>query len=392
VSRPGSVPIRTIAATIGMVVATFLLLLLVMQVRRVLIWAVIALFFAVALYPAVNWVEQHVPPRRRTVATLLVFLGTLLIIAGLVALFVVPLAREATQLATRLPDLIKEARNGEGPLGDLVTRFDIDQYIQRNEAQLRETLTGLGTPVLSFARAAATTIVGIITIFVLAYLMALEGPKAINHGLKLLPADQAERVRRVGTDCAKAITGYISGNLLISVICGSLTYVTLLLLDVPFSGLIALFVAVADLIPLVGATLGAVVATVAALTQSPTTAVIVIVFFVLYQQFENHVLQPLILSRTVQLNPLTVLLSVLIGVELAGILGALLAIPVVGVLQVVFRDLWDARRRRLEQKPAVGDEEAPETATAGGPTAEGRVEHGQPPTSPEPAAANRGPA
>jgi predicted PurR-regulated permease PerM len=370
-----------------MVLATALLLLLVMQIRRVLTWAVIALFFAVALYPAVNWVERHVPPRRRMVATLLVFLTALLTLAGLITVFAIPLAREATQLADRLPELIEDAQNGRGPLGDLVTRFNIDEYIERNNAQLRGTLTGLGGPALSFARAAAETIIGIITIFVLAYLMVLEGPLVVRSGLQLLPADRAERVARVGADCAKTITGYLGGNLLISVICGLLTYVMLLVLGVPFAGLIALFVAIADLIPLIGATLGAAVAAAVAFTQSLTTGVIVIVFFVLYQQFENHVLQPLILSRTVRLNPLTVLLSILIGVELAGFLGALLAIPVAGVIQVVVRDLWDARLGRLKQEPAVGEEEVPVTE-ADSATAQSGGNSSRPQARPQGAAAN----
>jgi len=366
VAQPGNrVPVRTIAATIGMVLAAVLLLLLVMQTRRVLVWVLISLFFAVALYPAVNWVERHVPPRRRAVATLLVFLVALLIIAGVMTAFVVPLAREAAQLAERLPELVQDTRNGRGPAGELVTRFNIDEYIQRNDAQIRQNLTGLGSPVLSFLRTAAETVVGIITIFVLAYLMVLEGPQVVSGGLALLPADRADRVQRVGADCAKTVTGYISGNLLISVICGGLTYIVLAVLGVPFAGLIALFVAFADLIPLVGATLGAVVATVAGLTQSLTTGIIVIAFFVLYQQVENHLLQPLILSRTVNLNPLTVLLSILIGVELAGILGALLAIPVAGVIQVVARDIWDSRRGRLKPEPTVGEDEVPVTEAEG---------------------------
>lgn len=355
-------PVRAIGATIGMVLATIVLLLLIMQTRRVLVWVFIALFFAVALYPAVNWVERHVPPRRRAVATLLVFLAALLLVAGLMTAFVVPLAQEAADLADRLPTLVEDARNGRGAIGELVIRYDLEQYLERSDAQLRESLTGLSAPVLSFLRAAAETVIGIITIFVLAYLMVLEGPKAVRGGLAVLSPDRAERVRRVGADCAKTITGYISGNLLISVICGLLTYIVLLILGVPFAGLIALFVAVADLIPLVGATLGAVVATIAGFTQSVTTGIIVLVFFVLYQQLENHLLQPLILSRTVKLNPLTVLLAILIGVELAGILGALLAIPVAGVIQVVIRDIWDERRGKLKEEPTVGEEEVPVTA------------------------------
>ena len=163
--------------------------------------------------------------------------------------------------------------------------------------------------------------------------------------------------RRVGHDCAKTVTGYITGNLLISLICGLLTYAVLAIMGVPFAGLIALFVGLADLIPLIGATLGAIVGVLAAFTASVTAGIVVLIFFVVYQQLENHLLQPLIFARTVQLNPLTVLLAILIGVELAGILGALLAIPIAGILQIIARDIWDTRQGRLKPTPTVGQDE-----------------------------------
>ena len=161
----------------------------------------------------------------------------------------------------------------------------------------------------------------------------------------------------MGSDCAKSITGYISGNLLISVICGVLTYIVLKVMGVPFAGLISLFVALVDLIPLVGATLGAVVATIAGSCTRCPPASSVIVFFVVYQQLENHLLQPVILSRTVKLNPLAVLVAILVFVELAGVLGALLAIPVAGIIQVLIRDVWDHRRGALKPEPTTGEDE-----------------------------------
>jgi predicted PurR-regulated permease PerM len=169
-------------------------------------------------------------------------------------------------------------------------------------------------------------------------------------------------VHGVASDCARSITGYISGNLLISVICGALTYGALKIAGVPFAGLISLFVAIADLIPLVGATLGAVVAVVPAFLHSVPAGIGILVFFVVYQQLENHLLQPLILSRTVNLNPLTVLVAILVAVELAGILGALLAIPIAGMIQVIARDIWDHRRGRPKAEPTVGEEERPADA------------------------------
>jgi len=135
-----------------------------------------------------------------------------------------------------------------------------------------------------------------------------------------------------------------------------LTYVVLLLSGVPFAGLIALFVGLVDLIPLVGATIGGIVAVLAGFIHSVPAGIAVVVFFVVYQQLENHLLQPLVFARTVKVNPLTVIVAILIGVELAGILGALLAIPVASIIQVIARDVWDHRRGRPKEEPTVGEE------------------------------------
>lgn len=338
---------RTVArhtmVVIGLVLATVLVLLLAYQAREVLTWIVIALFFAVALNPAVSWMERHLTWCRRWLATLIVFVLAFALLGALVAVFVVPLAREGTQLANDLPRLITDIRAGRGPIGGLAQRFHVLEYVHSHSGELRGYAADLGAPALAVLAGAATGVAAAVTIFVLAYLMVLEAPKVIDGTLALFPAHRAARMRRVGQDCARTVTGYLTGNLLISVTCGLLTYLVLKIVGVPFAGLIALFVGLADLIPLVGATLGAVVATVAAFTQSVTAGIVVIVFFVVYQQAENHLLQPLIFARTVKLNPLTVLLAILIAANLAGILGALLAIPVAAIIQIVARDIWHGR-------------------------------------------------
>ena len=357
---------RTVArytlVVIGLVLATMLLLMLAYATRQVLTWIVIAIFFAVALHPGVTWLERRARWIKRWLATLLVFLLAFAFIGGLITVFVIPLAREAAQFADNFPQIVADVRAGRGPIGNLAERFHALDYIQSHAEQLRGYVSGLGAPTLAVLRSAATGVAGVVTIFVLSYLMVLEAPKVVDGFLALFEERRAERIRRVSHDCAKTVTGYITGNLLISVICGLLTWVVLALTGVPFAGLIALFVGLADLIPLVGATLGAVVGVVAAFTQSVTAGIIVAVFFVVYQQLENHLLQPLIFARTVQLNPLTVLLAILIGVELAGILGALLAIPVAGIIQIVARDIWDTRRGRLKPEPTVGEEQKPADA------------------------------
>ncbi|MER6693385.1 AI-2E family transporter [Streptomyces minutiscleroticus] len=361
--QPRPVPVRAVLTVIGLVLATYIAWHLVVETRRVLVWTVIALFFAVALHPAVGKVERWVPRCRRAVATLLVFAVATVAVGALVALFVTPLVQEGTRLAGRLPELIEDARAGRGPVGNLLERTHALQYVQRHGDDVRDFAAGLGTPTLAFVRGAATTLAGVVTVFVLAYLMVLEGPRVVDGALALVDEVRAARIRRVGAACARTVTGYLTGNLLISVICGVLTYIALLVAGVPFAGLIALFVAVADLIPLVGATLGAVVAGLAAFLHSVPAGIGMIVFFVVYQQVENHLLQPVILSRTVKLNPLTVLLAILLATDLAGILGALLAIPVAGMVKVILQDVWSHRHGRPVELPVHGDDAPPSRST-----------------------------
>jgi predicted PurR-regulated permease PerM len=352
------VPVRTIAATIGMVLLTAAVLLLGWEVRRVLTWIVVAALLAIILGPLVDLTERRLH-LRRALATLLVFLVALVALAGILTVFIRPLASEGPQFIDRVPGYVQQARTGRGPVGRLVQRYNLDEYLQRNQARLREGANRLTTPALGVLRSIFSTVVALVTIFVLTFLMVLQGPKLLASWTAALPERQQERVRRVAADCAKAVTGYMTGNLLISVIAGAVTYVVLWVMGVPYRGVVALFVGFADLIPLVGATLGAVVAVAVAALHSLPAALVVLVVFVAYQQLENHVLQPVIMSRTVELSALTVLVSILIGVELFGFLGALLAIPVAGVLHVIGRDLYDGYRGRLKPEPTTGTDEVP---------------------------------
>jgi predicted PurR-regulated permease PerM len=357
------VPIRTILTTIGLVLATAAALYVLVQIRQILTWIIVAAFFAVALAPVVGWLERRAFGQRRALATLVVFLLVVVLLAGLAAVFVVPLATEAKNLATQLPQLIEQTKAGKGPIADLLQRTNALDYVQKHQSQIKSFLSGLTTPAAGVLQGIVTGVAGTLTIFVLAYLMVLEGPKFVDGTVALFEPRTATRIRRVAADCARSITGYISGNLLISIICGVLTYVVLKATGVQFAGLISVFVAIVDLIPLIGATIGAVVGALAGFVHSVPAGIIVIVFFVVYQQLENHLLQPVIYARTVKLNPLTVIVAILVAAELAGILGALLAIPIASMIQVIVRDVWDHRRGRPKAEPTVGEDQQPASAT-----------------------------
>ncbi|WP_231930521.1 AI-2E family transporter [Micromonospora coriariae] len=335
---------RRTLIVIGLVLATVFALAFVYATRRVLVWAVVAAFFAVALKPLVDRL-QRLWVRRRALATLLVFLAAFVVVAVLATVILAPLLNELGRFAERAPDLLRDARAGRGPLGQLLERFGVRRYVSEHSEQLRTFGTRLRQPAVGVLRGVVETVAGLVTVIVLAYLMVLEAPRITGRVLAAAGDGQRERLRRVGREVSRTVTGYLTGNLVISVICGALTFVVLALTGVPFAAVIALLVAVADLIPLVGATLGAVIAAGAGFLHSPTAGVVVLVFFVVYQQVENHLLQPLILARAVRLNPLTVLVSVLLAAELAGLLGALLAIPAAGIVQTLLREYGPARLR-----------------------------------------------
>jgi hypothetical protein len=221
------------------------------EVRRVLTWIVVAALLSVVLGPVVDLAEHRLR-LRRALATLLVFLLFLIALAGIVTVFIRPLATKGPEFIDRLPGYVEDARAGRGPVGGLVQRYNLDQYLERNQGRLRESINRITEPALGVLRSIFSTVVALVTIFVLTFLMVLQGPKLLQSWTSVLPEERQERVRRVAADCSKAVTGYMTGNLVISAIAGTLTYIVLWIMGVPYKGVVALFVAFADLIPLVG--------------------------------------------------------------------------------------------------------------------------------------------
>jgi predicted PurR-regulated permease PerM len=352
------VPVRTILVTIALVLATFVALYVVVKLARIEALLVVAAFFAVVFTPPVNLVRRHLH-LSRGLATTLVVLVALAAFGGLLYTFIRPLVDQGRQFSDNFPTYLTDAREGRGPLGGLVKRYDLDKRYEDNKQKIIDAAKNAGGGAVSVAGRVFQGAVSLVTVLVLAILMILYGPELLESGLGILGPPKRERVKLVAADCARAITGYVMGNLLISVIAGALTYLALLAFGVPFRGVLALWVGFADLIPLVGATLGAIPTIGVAFLHSTAAGVGVTIFYIVYQQFENHVLQVQIMSKTVDINQLFVLVAVLVGVELFGILGALLAIPAAGVIQVIVRDLWDHRAGKPKDEATIGEDRTP---------------------------------
>ncbi len=333
------VPWRTIVAS-TLVVASFIgLVIVLIAVQRVVAWIVIAGFFAIVLAPPVRIVQRRVGGHRG-IATAIVMFSTLAVVVGAVALFVLPIRSQILQSASDLPGTVRDAAQGKGPVGNIVTRLNIDSYVRNNQDSLQRWADDVSGSSVSIAQSVLGGVLATVTVFVVAFLFLTQAGAMGRTLVEVVPLRRRDMVRRMAADTSAAVSGYMVGNLIISLVAGTTAFICLLSLGVPNAAVLAIWVAFADLIPLVGATLGAAVAVLAAFLHNPTAGIISLIFFVIYQQFENSILQTNVMSRTVKVNPLIVLLSVVLGVELFGIAGALLALPVAGSVQVVVGEIW----------------------------------------------------
>jgi predicted PurR-regulated permease PerM len=335
---------RTVLSVLGIAVLVGLGIVLVLLAWRVLTWILIAALLAAALNPAVERLERR--GLGRALAATAVFVVALLVVSGIGYLVIPPVISQVTDFGNAVPGLVDDLLAGRGPFGWLQERYQIvDRIREAIEEQGVGGILGLGGPALDIVRSVVTAVVGVITVIFLTYFMLLEGPRTVSSLLGLLPEAARPRFERVGRDIYRTISGYVTGNLLISFVAGTLATIVLYAVGSEFALALGLLVAILDLIPLAGATIAAIVVTTVVFIETDwVRALIVMGFFLAYQQFENHVLQPLVYGRTVQLSPLIVLCAVLIGAQLAGVLGALLAIPVAGSLLAVARELIAYRR------------------------------------------------
>ena len=345
------IPLGTIVVSVATVILLLdlnaALILGLWALRTIVVYIVIALFFTLLLTPATRFL------RRRGLshggATLLVFLIGVLILGGLVYLFTEPLVTAAVHFGQQVPTLIREAKKGHGPLGRLLYRLHLQKYLSTGSAKITSEITKVLKPAtaLSVGAAAASTVVSIVTIGILTFFTMLEAPRMWRGFLSLFQPTTADRLHRVVDESIRSVTGYMLGNGATSLIAGIIVGITLEILGVPFGLLLGVFVAVVDLLPLVGGLLAGVPVVIIAAIHSVPAGITMLVVFLVYQQVENHILNPVIMSRTVQLNPFWVLIAVLVGATLGGrvagglgtFVGALIGIPVGGAIQVIIREL-----------------------------------------------------
>ncbi len=365
------VPLPAILVTVAVVVLTYLAGKLAYRLRDVILMIVAAGFFTLILNPLVVALQRW-RIRRRGWAVAVVAIWTVLVFGGLLAAFGYPLVHGLAHFSHQLPSYVQSSEHGRGWIGQLVHRLHLEAWVARNAPKLQSLGASLARPALSVGKGAASLLATLGTIFALVVLFLLEGPKMRKGLLEVMPSERAAYYTRVAGEISQSATGYALGNLLTSLIAGVVVFVTLTVLGVPFPLLWALWVALVDFLPMIGGALAGIPTVLFALGHSLTAGIVTAAAFIAYQQVENHVLNPVVMSRTVKVNPLLVLLSVLVGTSIGGWLGgffgsfvaALLSIPVAGALQVIAREVWQAT---AWQEPPDGEPPAgPGPAAADG--------------------------
>jgi predicted PurR-regulated permease PerM len=354
--------VRNIARIVLTVVAVVVVLYLLWLLRKPIGWLFVAIFLAVALSPPVNYLSRSM---RRGFAIAITYLGLLLIPILLIALIVPPLINEANDFATNVPryaDDVTEYVQKNGTLRNLNEDYDITTKLEKEAQKLPSKLGGAAGTLRDIGLGIVNSVFALLTILVMTAFLLGSGNRWVDQIIASRPQHQRDRLRRSLDNISSAVSGYVAGALAVAFIAGTATFIVLTILGVPFSGPLAVFAGLMSLIPMIGATIAAIIiGVVTVFNNFPTDTIIWTVWAIGYQQIENNLIQPQIQKRTVKVHPLITIVAVLFGGTLLGVLGAIVAIPVAASIQILLREYVDLRTFsvRPHEPPAPPGDPAP---------------------------------
>jgi predicted PurR-regulated permease PerM len=347
---------RSVARTLLVVVVFAITLYLLYLLRRPIGWVLIAVFLAVALSGPVNALNRHM---KRGFAIALVYLALLLIPIGIGALIVPPLVTQANNLVENLPEYAEDAQEfseRNRTLREIEADYDITGKLREQAERLPARIGDAATVLGDIGLGVVNSLFALFTILVLTAFLLGSGRTWVDRALELRPGGQAARVRAAFDHMGQAVGAYVGGVLAQATLAAVLAYIVLAILGVPFAAALAIVIFFADLVPLVGATIGAVIVGIVTLfSDFPTATIIWVIYSIVYQQVENNLIQPQIQKRAVDVHPFVVLVAVLFGSALLGVLGALVAIPVAASIQIGIREWWSYRHDKAVAELVPGE-------------------------------------
>ena len=338
--------------------ACAIFLYLCWRARVVIRLIAISLFVALALFPVVDSIDHRVRLPRSLI--ILIVYVALLVSIGVIGYVVVPsLVKEVGQVAHDAPRYAADLRHN-ATFRHYDNRYHITPKIVEDARRLPQLLGHLVGPLKDVTVQAASFIGQLTTVLAISFLLILHGREYVNLGLGTMTGPSQARYRQLIVDVNKAVAEYVLGNIVISVLATIATWIVLTILGVPYALALGFLVGFFDLLPLVGATLGAIVVAVATVPVSfPTATIVWVAFIIVWQRFEDYVIQPMVYGRALKVNPIVTIVAVLVGASLLGILGALLAIPTAAAIQIILRDWW-AHRDHPTPSPSARTTNHPE--------------------------------
>jgi len=337
-----TVSTRTVIKLIGLVLAAIVLILAVKAAASALILVFTAFFLTLALNHPVHFIAQHLPgpmKGKRSVATSISFV----IVVGLFAVFIAsiapPLVRQTQSFISSVPQLIREAHDQNSPVGQFIRSHNLESQLDSLSTEVTDRLKNSGGTAVHTISKIGSSIFAVLTILVLTFMMLNEGPKILEFFRELVPGRHRKRVEKLSRDMYHVVRGFINGQVTLAALAAILIVPALFILHISYPIALMVVIFICGLIPLVGHTIGAIIVTVVALFTSPLAAVIILAYYILYQQIENYLVQPRIQANSTDMSPLLVFGSVIIGVQFGGLFGGLFAIPVAGCIRIIVLDL-----------------------------------------------------
>jgi predicted PurR-regulated permease PerM len=323
----------------------------------------VALFLSLALNAPVHWLAEHLPGRvkgSRSFATGISIVIVLVLLGAFLSVIVPPLVSQTTKFIKEAPVLVEQTRDQNSSIGKFIRKHNLQNQVDKVSKQLSSRVDNIGGTAVSTVTHIGSSLFATLTVIVLTVMMLAEGPRWRRIFEQLIPNRHVARTQHLARDMHRVIQGYVNGQVLLAAIASVLIVPMLFILHIPNPLALMVIVFICGLIPMVGHTIGAIIITAVALFHSLTAAIIILVYYILYQQIENYVVQPRIQANATNMSALLVFISVILGANFGGLLGALVAIPVAGCIRVAVLDYLESRN--ILSVKTVEDETRPSKA------------------------------
>lgn len=332
---------RTVLRVLIMVVLLILGLRVLDQATHALVLIFMSFFLALALNAPVHWISEHLPGKKRgnrVFATSISYVVVVLALIAFLALLIPPATRQISSLVQAAPGVVNDLQDQDSAVGTFIRDNNLQGLVDDLSGELSNIAKSSGSTALSTVTILGTSLVSMLVMLTMTFMMLVEGPRWLLLTLGLLPKERQKHTATLAQEMYRVVRGFVNGQVTLALIAAFMLLPVLLIMNVPYAGALAVIVFICGLIPMIGHYIGATIVTFIALFTSPLAAVVVLSYYILYQQIENYVIQPRIQSNTTSLSPLLVFIALTIGVSINGVIGGIVAIPVMGCARIVFID------------------------------------------------------